>query len=135
MRELVAAGAVAGASWLGLAIGLGNVGLQRTVTVGPTSILESPVALLLVAVIAFGLTAVTTRRLRSVRPGWLVAAVLGWDAVGAAVIAPLAVGELSPSDAPVVFAALTALGIQPVGSVLGAILGRRRLVPGGSSSA
>lgn len=127
MRELVAAGAVAAASWLGLAVGLGNVGLQRSITAGPLSILESPVAVLLVAVVAFGLTAVITRRVRSIRPGALVAAILAWDAVGAAAIAPLAVGELSPSDAPVIFAVLAALGVLPVAGLLGAVVGRGRV--------
>jgi len=38
MRDLIAGAAVAVVSWLCLAVGLGNVGLQRSIAVGPLSV-------------------------------------------------------------------------------------------------
>jgi hypothetical protein len=126
MRDLVAGGGVAVVSWLCLAIGLGNVGLQRSVALGPLTLLESPMTLVLIATSTFGMAFVVAQTMAGLRPSRLIAVVLVADLVGALVLAPIAVGELRPSDAPVVFVVLTALGVQPVLAWLGAAYAGRR---------
>lgn len=126
MRTVVGAGLVCLASWIGLFLGAGNVGLQRSVSVGPGTLIEHPVGLVLAAVLAFvvalALTWVTgPSRKNALR---LVAAVLIGDALGSLVLAPVAVGELTVLNAPVVFVALTALGLQPLATFLGAMAHR-----------
>lgn len=120
LRIAAMAAAVCAASWLGLFIGAGNVGLQRSVSIGPLTLLEHPMAVALAtssaAVVAFG----SALRLPSPASGLgLLAAVLVGDVIGAFVIAPLATGELTPLHGPVVFAALTVIGLQPMAAVGG----------------
>jgi hypothetical protein len=126
MRDLVAGSGVALISWLCLAVGLGNVGLQRSVAVGPLTLLESSTTLGLVAVSTFGMAILLAQAIRGVRPSRLTGAILVADLVGALVLAPIAVGELHPSDAPVVFVVLTALGVQPGTAWCGSAFGKRR---------
>lgn len=123
---LSTAAAVCVASWVGLLIGAGNVGLQRSVAVSPLTLFERPLAVVLAVGLAFvvALGAAMLRRGTRPAPLTLLTAVLGGDAVGALVLAPLAVGELTPLDAPEVFAALTVIGLQPVAAAAGAVLGR-----------
>ena len=104
------------ASWAGLAIGAGNVGLQQAVSDGPLTLLEHPLAVILSAVLAFIVTvALTTGASLAARDGPpLVGAVLVGDAIGAVVIAPILIGELQVRDAPTVFVVLATLGLQPV---------------------
>ncbi len=49
------------------------------------------------------------------------------DIIGAVVLAPILIGELEVIHAPVVFASITALGLQPVAAFLGAWLSRTRV--------
>ena len=110
------------ASWIGLLIGAGNVGLQRSVAVSPLTLLELPLALGLAAVLAF-LAAWLPARMGSasqLAPLPLVGGVLVGDVIGAVILAPFLVGELEIIHAPVVFAAITALGMQPLAAILGA---------------
>jgi hypothetical protein len=123
MRTATAATAVCLVSWLCLLIGAGNVGLQRSVGVGPTTLLEVPLALGLAAGSALLIGALAGRS--RVLPVPLLGAVLLGDAIGAAVLAPVAIGELELVHAPTVFVAITALGLQPLGAVLGASVARR----------
>jgi hypothetical protein len=123
MRTGAAAIAICLASWLGLATGAGNIGLQRSVAVSPMTFLEVPLALALAAGAALLIGALAGRN--GVAPLPLLGAVLVGDLIGAAVLAPLAVGELEIMHAPTVFAAITALGMQPIGAVLGSWLARR----------
>jgi hypothetical protein len=123
MRTAVAAIAICLASWLALAIGAGNVGLQRSVAVSPLTLLEVPLALALATASAVLIGALAGRN--GVSPLPLLGAVLVGDLIGAAVIAPLAVGELELVHAPVVFVAITALGLQPIATVLGSLVARR----------
>jgi len=122
IRSLFRAAAVCGASWLGLLVGAGNVGLQRSVSIGPLTLFEHPLAIMLAAgsafVVAFAVIALGGQG--RPRPISLVAGVLVWDAIGALVLAPLAVGELTPLHGPVVFAALTVIGLQPLATLAGA---------------
>jgi hypothetical protein len=125
VREAAGAAVVCMASWLGLALGAGNVGLQRSISKGPLTLLEQPAAIVLVAVLAFATAALLVVNVRTARPGRLVVAVLLGDVVGAVVLAPLAVGELSPLNAPIVFLALAVLGVQPIAAFAGAWAGRQ----------
>ncbi len=111
------------ASWLGLLVGAGNVGLQRSVAIGPLTLLEVPQAIALAAAFAFVAALVLTRLTgdaHRLHPFQLVAWVLVGDLFGAAVLAPLAVGELEVAHAAVVFAAISALGLQPLAAAAGA---------------
>jgi len=123
MRTVLAAGATCMASWLGLLIGAGNVGLQRSVAVSPATLLEVPLALVLAGGAALLIGFAAGRSRVAALP--LLGAVLVGDLIGAAVIAPLAVGELEIVHAPTVFVAITALGLQPIAAVVGSWLGAR----------
>lgn len=112
-------------TWLALAVGAGNVGLQRSISMGATSLVEQPIVLPLVAVAAFGAAYLVTRAWR-LRPTRLVVGVLVGDALAGLVLAPIAIGELEPIHAPLVFAAVTVLGIQPAGVLVGAWFATRR---------
>ncbi len=112
--------AVCLASWLGLWSGAGYVGLSRSVAVSPLTLLEVPMALVLAAALAFAVALGLARLAGGTRPLQLVAWVLVGDLIGAAVLAPMAIGELEVVHAPVVFAAITALGMQPLAAAAGA---------------
>ena len=123
MRTPVAAAMVCLFSWLGLLVGAGNVGLQRSVAIGPVTLLEVPIALVLAAVLAFVASFVLSRLAaepRPLHPLRVMAWVLVGDLIGAALLAPLAIGELEVIHAPTVFAAITALGLQPLAAAAGA---------------
>ena len=110
-------------SWLGLLVGAGNVGLQRSVAIGPVTLLEVPIALVLAAVLAFVASFVLSRLAaepRPLHPLRVMAWVLVGDLIGAALLAPLAIGELEVIHAPTVFAAIAALGLQPLAAAAGA---------------
>ncbi len=126
VRTLVSAAAVCIASWLGLLVGAGNVGLQRSVSIGPLTLFEHPLAIVLASGMAFvmAFAATALRRSSHPRPRGLVAAVLAGDTLGAVVIAPLAVGELTPINAPAIFVALAVLGLQPLATLAGATVPR-----------
>src|SRR5688500_19011495 len=100
MRAAAIGAVVCLASWLGLWAGAGYVGLSRSVAVSPLTLLEVPMALLLASVFAFvaafALTRLANRAgpLHPLHALQLVAWVLVGDLFGAAVLAPLAVGEL-----------------------------------------
>ncbi len=126
MRTAIVATGVCLVSWGGLFLGAGNVGLQRSVAVGPGTLVEVPLALILAAALAFlAAFALLVLAHSQIVPWHLVVAVIVGDIVGALVLAPLAVGELTPLNAPIVFLALTALGAQPMAAFLGAHIGRR----------
>lgn len=122
IRTLVGAGAVCAASWLGLLIGAGNVGLQRSVSIGPLTLVEHPLAIVLATGMAFivALGASTLGGASRPRLLSLMAGILAGDGIGALLLAPLAVGELTPFDAPVLFVALAVLGLQPLAALAGA---------------
>jgi hypothetical protein len=105
-------------SWLALAFAAGNVGLQQSISNGATTLFERPVVLVLVAVAAFGVAFVSARTLH-LRPAPLLIGVLLGDAIAGLVLAPIAVGELEPLHAPLVFAAVSVLGIQPAAALAG----------------
>ena len=124
MRLAFGSGIVCVASWLALAFGAGNVGLQRSISKGAISLIEQPVALILVAVAAL-VTAYAVTRVFRLRPIPLLVGVLLGDAFAGIVLAPLAVGELEPIHAPLVFAAVSVLGMQPAAAFLGSWLAAR----------
>ena len=126
IRPVATAAAVCVGSWVGLLLGAGNVGLQRSVSLGPLRLFEHPLAVVLATGLAFVIALGVTvwRRPGEARSLLLVAAVLFGDAMGALVLAPLAVGELTPLDAPLVFAVLAVVGLQPLATYAGAALPR-----------
>lgn len=103
MRTVAVATLACVASWIGLLIGAGNVGLSRSVAVSPLTLVEVPLALLFAAIAAFVIAWLPGRLDRKSAPDpiRLVAAVLIGDVIGAAVLAPLAIGELEVIHAPV----------------------------------
>ena len=94
---------------------------------GPGTLVEVPLGLILAAALAFlaAFTLLVLARTPQIVPWHLVVAVIVGDMVGALILAPLAVGELTPLNAPIVFLALAALGAQPMAAFLGAHTARR----------
>ena len=112
------------ASWLALAATAGNVGLQRSISKGALSLFEQPQVVLVVGFVALGLGYAAGRLVR-IKPTTLLVGVLAGDLLAGLVLAPLAVGELEPIHAPLVFAAVSLLGLQPAAAFVGAWLGNR----------
>lgn len=134
MRRLVLGSAIVCiTTWLALPVGTGPVGLQRSISKGAISLLEHPWALILVATVAVGTAYAVTRAFR-LDPVQLLIGILVGDAFAGLVLAPLAVGELEPIHAPLVFAAVSVLGLQPGAALFGAwVASRRRAVPSGGT--
>jgi lysylphosphatidylglycerol synthetase-like protein (DUF2156 family) len=132
IRASIAGGVVCLASWLALAGAAGSVGLQRSISKGAASFFEIPIAVIVVSLVAAAGAYAVTRMLRT-SPTHLLAAFLVGHLVAGLVLAPLAVGELELIHAPLVFAAVSVLGIQPAAALLGAWLasGRRRVKKAG----
>lgn len=125
MRLILGSGVVCIASWLALAVGAGGDGLQRSISKGATSLfIEQSVAVALVAVTAFAIALLVTRVL-GLRPMAVVVGVFVGDVLAGLVLAPLAVGELEPIHAPLVVAAVSVLGVQPLAALAGALLAAR----------
>jgi len=135
MRTAMTAALVCAASWIGLWIGAGWIGLSRSVAVSPLTLVEVPLALTLAAAVTFVIAWLPGRlhRASAPVPAWLLGAVLIGDIFGAVVLAPFLIGELEVIHAPVVFASISALGLQPFAAFLGAWLGGR--ATGGRSMA
>lgn len=113
-------GLLAGAgSWAALTLGIGYEGASRAVSVG----LDTLAADHWVALVLAGLTAATFAAVgcrRGARPLQVLSVVVAMDLFAAIVLAPLLVGELSPTDPGPVIATLSALGLQPLGALIGA---------------
>lgn len=132
-RTLVAGSLIAIASWLALAVGAGNVGLQRSISIGAwTLFTEQPMAVgmslgasaLACLVLGFGL------RLGTGDAAPMLATLAVLDVVAGLVLAPLAIGELEPIHAPLVFASVSLLGLQiAVPTCVVAIMGRFSRAP------
>jgi hypothetical protein len=117
----VAAGstAVCLATWLALAGTAGDVGLQRSISKGAVTLFEQPLVVVVVALMAFAIAFASARRLAVGAVELLVGVLIG-DLIAGLVLAPLAIGELEPIHAPLVFAAVSLLGVQPAAAYLGA---------------
>ena len=125
LSRMVAGGAaVCLATWFALAAAAGNVGLQRSISKGGVTLFELPSVLVLVALVAIAVAFVAAKRLDLTAPQLVVAVLVG-DLVAGLVLAPLAVGELEPNHAPLAFAAVSVMGVQPVAAFVGAWAGRR----------
>ena len=88
MRTAATGAVVCLASWLGLWAGAGYVGLSRSVSVSPLTLVEVPMALVLAAALAFVAALALTRPTRGahplhpLRPLHLVAWILVGDLLG-----------------------------------------------------
>ena len=123
------------AAWMTLQFTLGNVGLQRSVAIGPATLLENPVAIGSTLVVA-GVAAHLVARTGSGTVSWAgpVAASILTTVVGSAVLAPLAVGELQIGHAPVVSLVISLFGMVFVAIGVGTASVRRaagRVTPSG----
>lgn len=114
-------------SWLALWALAGWIGLSRSVAVGPFTLFERPLAIVAPTAIAFAGAYAAGTLMRPASPLAVLAAVLVGDLVGAAVLAPIAVGELEVIHTPIVFPVLALLGLQPVAAVTAAWLAARRI--------
>jgi hypothetical protein len=125
LRLAAGSAAVCLASWFVLLLTAGNVGLQRSISKGAFSLFELPAVVAGVTATAFAIAFIgaATMRLGSIP---LLVGVLIGDAFAGLVLAPLAVGELEPIDAPLVFAAVTVVGLQPAAALAGAWAANRR---------
>ena len=124
MKLAIASGLVCLMSWAALGLAAGNEALQRSVSsMGPLSLLERPIAILLPAAIALAAAALLARTIAPIIPSRLLKGVLVGDALGSILIAPLLIGELGPLNAPITFAVLAALGAQPLAAFVGAWVG------------
>lgn len=122
---IIAGGLACIASWLGLLVGAGNVGLQQAVAIGPQTLVEVPLAIILAVVLGAVAAAAAGTIFGPANALLVLAIVLVGDLVGAAILAPIAVGELGIDDAPVVFAVLTTFGLQPAAAAGAALLAAR----------
>jgi hypothetical protein len=122
-REAGSAAVVCVATWGALGVGAGNTGLQRSISAGALSLFERPLAVALVAAVAFGSASLLVALLPGVRPSRLLAWILAGDLIAGLVLAPLLIGELEPVHAPLVVAAVAVAGVQPLAAVVGALAG------------
>ncbi|MGI8928655.1 MAG: hypothetical protein ACR2H0_04220 [Candidatus Limnocylindrales bacterium] len=124
VRLVAGSAAVCLATWLAL-LTAGNTGLQRSITKGALTLFEQPLTVALVAAAGFGIAYVMATRLRLGALPILLGVLLG-DAFAGLILAPVAIGELEPIHAPLVFAAVTVLGVQPAAALIGAVAARQR---------
>jgi hypothetical protein len=123
LRIAAASAAICLLTWVALAATAGNVGLQRSISKGAITLFEQPQIVVVVALVALALGYASAKLLR-LSAVQLVVGVLVGDLLAGLVLAPLAIGELDPIHAPVVFAAVSLLGVQPVAVVAGAWLAK-----------
>lgn len=119
VRLALASAAVCIASWLALAATAGGVGLQWSISRGAMSLLENPAVIAGVSVTTLAVAYFSAAGLR-VAAVQLVIGVLVGDLFAGLVLAPIAVGELEPIHAPLVFAAVAVVGLQPAAALIGA---------------
>lgn len=124
VRLAAGSAAVCLATWVAL-LAAGGVGLQRSISKGALTLFEQPLVVVLVAAMGFGVAYLVASRLRLAQVPLLFGVLLG-DAIAGLILAPLAVGELEPIHAPIVFAAVSVVGIQPAAAFIGAAVRRRR---------
>jgi hypothetical protein len=128
MREIgklvLAAATICSAVWALLLFGLGNIGLQRSVTVGPQVLLtEYPLVTVASFLIATGGAALLGRWLRiGDRAGWpLPATTLVLIAGMSWLVAPVLIGELEFEHGSLIFLVLSVVGVLPFGVLLGSL--------------
>lgn len=126
LRALTFGAVVCLASWAGLAIGAGNVGLQQSVSRDPIFFATNhPLAIVLSLTAAFVTALLFARTRRTPRAFALIGAlaVLVGDVAASFLVAPLAIGELEVEHGFIVLLAISLYGLQIVGAWLGATLG------------
>ena len=128
MKAVLVGISVCIATWLTMAAMLGNVGLQRSVAIGPGTLFERPLVIVAVLIVGGAVAAVVTRGLaldgRHVLSA--VASTVALDVGGSVVLAPLAVGELDISDWRRVVVVISLFGAQPAAAALGVVIAARR---------
>lgn len=116
-------------SWLLLAMVAGNVGLQRTVSTGPETLLASPLSLLVPLAGAFGTSYAWSRRFGKGSALPFTVALIGWNLLGALILAPAAVGEVTVQRWREVLITITLFGTQILAAGLGWWIALRSAVP------
>ena len=119
----VGSAAVCLGTWFAL-LAAGDTGLQWSISKGAATLFEQPLVVALVAATGFVIAFVCANRLQLAALPLLVGVLLG-DAFAGLVLAPILIGELEPIHAPLVFAAVSVLGVQPAAALAGAALARR----------
>ncbi len=140
VKALAFGGLVCIASWVGLAIGAGNVGLQQSVSRDPVFFATTyPLAIVLSLAAAFAAALIHARVQRTPRSFALIGAlaVLVGDVMASFLVAPLLVGELEMKHGFIVLLATSLCGLQIAAAWLGAFVGARAehslTVPGNHS--
>jgi hypothetical protein len=125
IRLALASSAVCLASWLALAATAGGVGLQWSISRGAMSLLENPGVIAGVTVTTLAVAYLSAARFRVATIPLVIGVLIG-DLFAGLVLAPIAVGELAPIHAPLVFAAVAVVGLQPAVVLIGAWAARAR---------
>ena len=125
VRSVILGAAVAVGSWMILLVLLGNVGLQQAVSLGPLS--SNQLVGYLVVMLWAGAVAVAGTAPNRRHVGTSVAVMVLLDGV-AGLFGVFLVGELGPGDFVSVLLVTTALGLQPLGFVAGALIKGRNLI-------
>lgn len=126
VKAIVFGAIVCIASWAGLAIGAGNVGLQQSVSRDPVFFATTyPLAIALSLAAAFTVAFVFARTQRTPRAFALIGAlaVLLGDVLASFLVAPALVGELELEHGFIVLLAISLYGSQIIAAWLGAMSG------------
>lgn len=125
VKLAAAAAVVCAAVWAVLLFGLGNVGLQQSVSIGPQVLITDypGVTALAFAVAAIGAAALGLMLRLTTRSAWLflgltltITVAMSW------LVTPIVIGELGFVHGALVFPVLAVIGLLPLGVVLGAVV-------------
>jgi hypothetical protein len=116
-------------SWLGLAGGAGNVGLQQSLRLDPVTFATAYPLAMGLSIGAALLAAYLFARAKGTPPAFAIVgalAVLLGDAAGSLLAAPLLIGELELQHGAAVLLVTSLFGAQVIAAWAGAMLGARR---------
>jgi hypothetical protein len=129
VRAVVIGGALGLVGWALLLALLGNLGLQQSVSKPPSEAFSDYGIQFLIVGAATLLLAYLASAIwpRDISPRWVLIGLLATEGIGALLLAPMLIGEITLSMAPAVMLVLTAFGLTLLGAYLGAVAGSRRL--------
>ncbi len=128
MKALVFGAIVCVASWSGLLVGAGDIGLQQSVSRDPVYFATTyPLAIVLSLAAAFAAAFIFARVQRAPRAFALMGAlaVLLGDVVASFLVAPVMIGELEMEHGVIVLLAISLYGSQIAAAWFGAFVGAR----------